>query len=168
MILYLMRHGVAVDREDPECPPDPKRYLTPKGVKKTREVALGLRALKISPEAYLSSPYVRAVQTAEIVADALGYPRARIRHTEALLPPARPAELLKLLAREKSESVICFGHAPNLDEVIAALTGNRAPITALKKAGVACLEFDSPTEGQVVLQWIYPPKVLRLLAESAK
>jgi phosphohistidine phosphatase SixA len=41
MILYLVRHGIAIDREDPDCPPETERYLTRDGIKKTREVAKG-------------------------------------------------------------------------------------------------------------------------------
>ncbi len=72
MRLYLMRHGIAIDREDPDCPPDPERYLTPKGIQRTRAAARGLRALRVKPTALLTSPFVRAVQTGEIVCEVLG------------------------------------------------------------------------------------------------
>src|SRR5580700_6869597 len=71
MRLYLMRHGVAVDREDPDCPPDPERYLTPKGIDRTRAAAQGLLELKVKPDALFTSPYVRAVQTGELVCEVL-------------------------------------------------------------------------------------------------
>ena len=67
MRLYLMRHGIAIDREDPDCPSDPERYLTPKGIQRTRAAARGLRALRVKPTALLTSPFVRAVQTGEVV-----------------------------------------------------------------------------------------------------
>ena len=69
MRLYLMRHGIAIDREDVDCPPEPERYLTPKGIQRTRAAARGLRDLRIKPASLLSSPYVRAVQTGEIVCE---------------------------------------------------------------------------------------------------
>ena len=69
MNLYVVRHGIAIPPEDPACPPDPERWLTPKGVERTREMAQGLRALDVRPEVFLTSPYVRAVQTAAVVAD---------------------------------------------------------------------------------------------------
>jgi phosphohistidine phosphatase len=164
MLLYLMRHGLAINREDPACPPDPKRFLTRKGVEKTRGAAMGLRALGLKPDVIVSSPYVRALQTAEIAADALEFPRARIRQSDALLPPARPSDLLKDLEKIKAGEVLCVGHAPNLDEVIALALAARAPFTALKKAGVACLEFESLAAGKGVLCWLHTPKSLRLLA----
>ena len=79
MQLYIVRHGMAIDREEPKCPPDPERYLTEEGMEKTKGVAKGLAALGATPGLLVSSPYTRAVQTAEIFADALDYSRQKIR-----------------------------------------------------------------------------------------
>ncbi|MCL4524245.1 MAG: phosphohistidine phosphatase SixA [Acidobacteria bacterium] len=165
MLLYLMRHGIAIDREDPECPPDPERYLTKKGREKTREVAMGLRALGVRPEAMLSSPYVRAVQTAEIAAEVLGFSRDKIRQTESLLFERKPNELFRELARVRAKEVMCFGHAPHLDEVIALALGSRGNVTALKKAGVACLELKAVSPPRGILLWLCAPRTLRALGE---
>jgi len=62
MILYLVRHGIAVDREDPQAPSEPERPLTAKGVQKTRAAALGLQSLHVKPDVLITSPYVRAAQ----------------------------------------------------------------------------------------------------------
>jgi len=88
MRLYLMRHGIAIDREDPDCPPDPERYLTPKGIQRTRAAARGLRALRVKPAALLTSPYVRAVQTGEIICEVLGLDCKQLKTTDALKPEA--------------------------------------------------------------------------------
>ncbi len=71
MLLYLMRHGIAIDREDPDCPPEEERYLTSKGIARTRSAAKGLSAMNVKPTQLLTSPYVRAVQTGEIVCEVL-------------------------------------------------------------------------------------------------
>ena len=66
------------------------------------------------------------------------------------------------LAKDKQSAVVfCFGHAPHLDELIAAGVGVKHPITAMKKAGVALLELKrvSPPTGQLV--WLVTPKLLR-------
>src|ERR1700690_564107 len=99
MILYIVRHGIAIDRPDPKAPPEAERPLTAKGVQKTRSAALGLRALKPKPDALITSPYVRAAQTAEIVEEALGFAPEKIRVSEALKPAADPAEIVKELAQ---------------------------------------------------------------------
>ena len=165
MLLYLMRHGIAIDREDPECPADAERYLTKKGMEKTREVALGLRALAIQPEAMLSSPFVRAVQTAEITAAAFGFSRDKIRQTDALIFGHKPAELFRELARMRAKEVMCFGHAPHLDEIIAFVLGCRGTVTSLKKSGVACLELEAMAPPRGSLLWLCTPRTLRALGE---
>lgn len=162
MEIYVVRHGIAIDREDPKSPADPDRFLTEEGIKKTKQVAAVVAALSSTPDLLLSSPYVRAMQTAEIFADALDYPKAKIRRTDLLLPGAEPTLFFRELAKDKQSSAIfIFGHAPQLDDLIAAALGVKHHITSLKKAGVALIELKrlSPPNGQVV--WLAPPKLLR-------
>jgi phosphohistidine phosphatase len=162
MQLYVVRHGIAVDREDPKCPPDPERYLTEEGVEKTREVARGVAALGATPDLFLSSPYVRAMQTAEIFAAVFEFAKQKIRSSDLLLPGAEPTLFFRELARDKqSASVFCFGHAPHLDDLIATALGSKDRVTSLKKAGVALVELRrvSPPSGQLV--WLAAPKLLR-------
>ena len=162
MDLYVVRHGIAIDREDPNCPPDPERYLTEEGVEKTKGVARGLAALGVSASVFLTSPYVRAVQTAEIFAGALDYAKQRIRRTDLLLPGTEPSLLFRELAKDKqASSVFIFGHAPHLDDVIAIAVGAKKHVTALKKAGIALVELRrfSPPIG--TLAWLTTPKILR-------
>ncbi len=162
MQLYIVRHGIAIDREDPKCPPDPERYLTEEGVEKTKQVAKGVAALRVTADLFLTSPYVRAAQTAEIFASALEYAKQKIRRTDLLLPGAEPSLLFRELAKNKQVStVFLFGHAPQLDDVIATALGSKKHLTALKKAGVAFVELKrlSPPIGQLV--WLATPKLLR-------
>jgi phosphohistidine phosphatase len=163
MLVYLIRHGIAVDREDPDCPPDAERPLTKKGVDKVRMVLGGILQLGAKPDLILSSPLVRAWQTAELAAKALHYPKDKIVRSEALLPEADPTAFMKELSRVKAEQVLCTGHAPHMDEFIAHATGSRRSFTALKKAGVACLEFESVAPGAGILTALFPPRVFRLL-----
>lgn len=162
MQLYIVRHGIAIDREDPKCPPEPERYLTEEGIERTKQVAKGIAALGAHADLMISSPLVRATQTAAIFASALDYTEHKIRHTESLLPGAEPAALLRELAREKNiASVFCFGHAPHVDALLAAIVGAPRHITSMKKAGVAFVELKrvSPPNGQLV--WLVTPKVFR-------
>lgn len=166
MLLYLVRHGIAISKTDPACPADAARPLTPKGVEKTGEVARGLAKLHVRPSVLMASPLLRAVQTGEIFAEALGMSPNRVRRSESLTPPSKPALLFAELGRMKAREVMCFGHAPHLDNTIAAATGGRAgAFTHLKKAGVALLEFDSFDPVRALLSWLYTPKVLRRLAK---
>ncbi len=165
MLVYLIRHGIAIDREEPDCPPDAERPLTKKGIEKARLVMEGLRELGAKPDVILSSPLVRAWQTAEIAAKVLHYAKDKIRRSEALLPEADPNALMKELARTKTDQFLCTGHAPHMDEFIAHATGTRRSFTALKKAGVACIEFEEVAPGRGILLALYPPRVFRLLED---
>jgi phosphohistidine phosphatase len=165
MHVYLVRHGIALDREDPKCPSDTERPLTPKGMKKSHAAALGLHALKICPDAVLTSPWLRAVQTAEIFSDVMGFPAKKIVQVDALKGTSPPAELFRELARLRAKSVLCFGHEPHLHLVIGQILHTVVKITELKKAGVACLILERilPPLGHLIA--LYPPSTLRLLGK---
>jgi phosphohistidine phosphatase len=162
MELYIVRHGIAIDREDPKSPAEADRFLTEEGIEKTKQVAKAICALGLHADLLVSSPYVRAMQTAEIFASALGFAKQKIGKTETLLPGAEPGAFFRELARQKQASaVFCFGHGPNVDELVAAAVGSSRPITSMKKAGVALLELKriSPPSGQLL--WLLTPKVLK-------
>lgn len=165
MLLYLMRHGIAMNRDDPGCPPDPERPLTREGIQKTREVCQGMRELGAAPDAVLTSPYLRAAQTAEIVAEILGLPREKIHKSDSLRPGGSISEFSKELTRLKAREVVCCGHAPHLDQFVARLAGARLPFTQLKKAGVACFELAGASPLRATLLWVAPPKILRSLVK---
>lgn len=165
MHLYLIRHGIAVDREDPNCPPDTERPLTPKGMKRSHAAALGLRALDVKPNAVLTSPWLRAAQTAEIFCETIGYPTKKIIRTDALKGTSSPSDLLHELQSMKANVVLCFGHEPHLHLVIGHVLHTNAKITELKKAALAILDLErfSPPQGRLLA--LYPPGTLRLLAK---
>ena len=165
MLLYLVRHGIAIDREDPKCPAEAERYLTEEGIKKTREVARGVASFVEKPNSIVSSPYVRAMQTAEIFATAMKFPKQKIRKTNLLLPGSEPGAFFRELAKNKDvESVFCFGHAPHMDELISAALGSKRDATSLKKAGVACLELRRVAPPAGTLIWLASPRLLKKLS----
>jgi phosphohistidine phosphatase len=164
MLLYLVRHGIAIDRSDPKSPAEAERPLTAKGVQKTRSAALGLNELRAKPDVFITSPYVRAVQTAEIFAESLGFSPDKIRVSEALKPAANPAEIVKEILRIRAKEIACFGHAPHMDLLIAHLAGARGVFTELKKAGVVCFEH-AATHGRWTLRWLVTAKILRDLGK---
>jgi phosphohistidine phosphatase len=120
--------------------------------------------LGIKPDVMITSPYVRAAQTAEIFAETLGFPPAKIRVHEALKPAGNPAEIVKEVIGLRAKEVMCFGHAPQLDLTISHLLGARGAVTELKKAGVAGFDHTA-AHGRWLLRWILTPKMLRQLAE---
>lgn len=166
MQLYIVRHGIAIDREDPKCPADPERFLTAEGVEKTRQVAKGVAEIGVAPDLLLSSPYVRAIQTAELFAAELDFSKNKIQKTDLLLPGAEPLQLFRELAKDKDLSaVFLFGHAPHLDDVIATAIGSRHHISSLKKAGVALIELKRLVPPSGELLWLATPKLLRKIGK---
>jgi phosphohistidine phosphatase len=166
MELYIVRHGIAIDREDPKCPADPERFLTEEGREKSRQAAKGVAEIASVPDLILTSPYLRALQTAEVFAEVLEYSKNKIRKSELLLPGAEPMQLFREIAKDKDlSSVFVFGHAPHLDDVLATAVGTKHHISALKKAGVAFVELKRlvPPSGELV--WLATPKLLRKAAK---
>lgn len=166
MRVIILRHGIAHDRADPDCPVDADRALTDDGKKRVRKAAKGLREIGAVPTRILTSPYLRAKETAAIAAEALSIHESKITLTDALLPEAAPYALFHALYafHGSDEEILCVGHAPNVDKVIAvALTGERAPVTSLKKAGAAMLLVEDLPRTRGHLAWLLPPKVLASL-----
>jgi len=162
MELYIVRHGIAVDREDPNCPADPERFLTEEGIEKSRQVAKGVAEIASIPDLILTSPYLRAAQTAELFAGVLEYAKQKIRKSDLLLPGAEPLQLFRELAKNKDLStVFVFGHAPHLDDLIATSIGTKHHISSLKKAGVALVELKRLVPPIGELLWLATPKLLR-------
>lgn len=102
MNLYILRHGLAVEPATPGYSKDADRPLTPKGKRKLRKIVAALDALDLSFDLILSSPYLRARQTAEIAARLLSH-HGRLELTDTLLPGAHPRKCIELLARSARE-----------------------------------------------------------------
>jgi phosphohistidine phosphatase len=161
--VHLLRHGIAVDPDDPAAPTDPERFLTDKGKVRARATAKGMVAIGISPDLVLVSPYVRAQQTADIAVEVLGASNVPRETIDALTPMGDPSRVIEFVRASGKQSVLCVGHAPNLDLLASQLLGTSAIVTRLKKAGVASLEARALRPGAAVLHAVYPPSVLRAL-----
>lgn len=168
MQLILFRHGIAIDREDPNCPPDPERYLTQEGEHLTQQAAYGLKAMKVTPNRILTSPLLRAVQTAKIAADVLRVKSSDLIVTDALLPHEDPAGFISSLAQYDGADVLAVGHAPHIDEIVARGIGiSDGTVTSLKKAGAALLEFAPSVTVPGKLLWVLPAGTLRRIAKRS-
>ena len=165
VLLYLVRHGIAADRGD-KYPDDATRPLTPRGVSRLKQIAAGLVALDVRLDAVLTSPYVRARQTAEVLAQA--WPRPpRIIDVPALAAGGKPAAVIEELGRHaKRGSLALVGHAPDIGELAARLIGSRRGIE-FGKGAVCCVEVDQlPPSGAGALRWFLTPRMLRRLART--
>jgi phosphohistidine phosphatase len=167
MRLYLMRHGPAGDSESWQGD-DRLRPLTGKGQQKVRAAADGLKRLDPGVDALVSSPLVRARQTADIVAKAL---RLTVEEQEALAPGFGLTELASLLASHRdAQGLMLFGHEPDFSAVIGQLIA--APDAAhvdMKKGACCALDLPDPAAAQLAgsatLLWLMTPRQLALLGE---
>jgi phosphohistidine phosphatase len=171
MNLYLLRHGIAVPNEDPENVPDSDRPLTPKGIKRMRGAAKGLRRLGISFDSVLTSPFVRARQTADIVAEALGL-GDHLEELSALAPGNSLSDLWSgLTPYQDHEHLLLVGHEPFLSAILSYLLTHdekRSLTVIFKKGGFCRVELDAlPPNKAGTLHWLLTPKQLRALAGRA-
>lgn len=157
--LYLIRHGLAEDRGE-GWPDDGKRPLSREGLVRMRKCARGLRSLGVDLDLILTSPLVRAKQTAEILAHGQDL-KAAIVLVDALAPGGTPAGVLAELAKHAREHAIALvGHEPGIGELASALIGLRHGLS-FKKGAVCRVDVDTvPPTGPGILRWFLPPKVL--------
>ena len=164
MMLYVLRHAIA-EEVGPEGT-DGSRRLTPGGRRKLRAAAAGMRTLGLGFEAILTSPLVRAVETAAIVAEAFAS-KPVPRELGALEPGVPPVETVRALhAFARFEHVAVVGHEPGLSSVVALLlTGSPDGLRlVLKKGGLVALEVqDAGRGGGGTLRWMLTPRQLRRL-----
>jgi phosphohistidine phosphatase len=168
MNVYILRHGIAVEPGTPGYSKDSDRPLVPKGERKLCQLADALEALEISFDLILSSPYLRARQTAEIVAEALKS-RKRLSLTEELTPSGSPKKLVEFIHRiqPSPENVLLVGHEPYLSEFISLLlVGNTSLSVLMKKGGLCKLSTDSlKADRCATLEWLLTPKIVASLPE---
>jgi phosphohistidine phosphatase len=167
MNLFILRHAIAVEPGSAGFAKDADRPLTPKGERKLWKIAEGFEQLEICFDWILSSPYLRARQTAEIVAEVLDI-RKKLEFSEALTPGGSPARLIDTInsQKPKPENVLLVGHEPYLSELISLLiSGSKNIPVTMKKAGLCKLVVESLHNGQcATLEWLLTPKQMCLMA----
>ena len=167
MNFYLLRHGIALANNDPSGTNDGERPLTNKGVKRMRKAAKGLARLGIPFDGVLTSPLLRARQSADIIASALGI-EARLEEISGLAPESTVEHLMFSLTRyQDREHLLLVGHEPLLSSAAAQLLGGRQPAKLnleLKKGSLCRIEIETiPAASPGKLHWLLTPKQLRLI-----
>ena len=162
MEIYILRHGIAVERGNPGYKKDSERPLTDEGQEKTGQIAKAILAMGLKFDLILSSFFVRAQQTAQIVAAELDQ---EVTFTEFLTPDGNPLELIREINDEKPQRVLLVGHEPDLSHLISILlTGESEASIELKKGGLCKLTADRLVFGRcATLNWLLTPKQLRAL-----
>jgi phosphohistidine phosphatase len=162
--LFLIRHGVAEERGK-DWPDDSQRPLTAEGIARLRKAAQGLNRIGVSFEQIVTSPLVRARQTADVFAAELKS-KPSIVTSDALAPAGTPPAVIQEITKHvRKARVALVGHEPNLGELAALLIGARNPLE-VKKGGMCRIDFDMlPPKGGGMVRWFVTPKMLRELGE---
>lgn len=160
MELFVLRHAIAVLRGTEAFPRDSDRPLTDSGRAKLRRVVRGMNALGLGFDLILSSPSVRARQTAERVAGEMGAEQT-LHLTPHLAPAGDPRALIRQITSRHaaSERVLLVGHEPYLSELISVLvSGDARTAITLKKAGLCKLVVQTLRYGRCAsLEWLLTP-----------
>jgi len=168
MDLYIIRHGLAHPLGQKNDFTDEKRMLTAQGRDRMREIAKGLRKLEVRPEMILTSPFARARETAEIVADSLAVD-AKMLMLTSNLAPGSPFENVLAEIKEKKhvESIALVGHEPDLGELAGLIvSGDSAFALPLRKGGACCIHVTERIPSfRGVLVWLLTPKQLRIIGK---
>jgi phosphohistidine phosphatase len=165
--LFILRHGIAVEPGSPGFENDADRPLIPKGVRRLRSVAAALKKMELTFDLILSSPFLRARQTAEIVAGELKL-KKRLQISDALAPGGNEKDLLWQLneSQPAPENVLLVGHEPYLSRLISLLiSGDEDAAVEMKKGGLCKLEVVELHCGQCAkLIWLLTPSQMELMA----
>jgi phosphohistidine phosphatase len=165
MNIFLLRHGLAVERGTPGFAKDSTRPLTPKGRRQLRKISAAMRKMDLRFNRILSSPFLRAKQTAEIVAGELKL-KKRLAFVDELQPGGDAGKLIQRInaLKPQPENVLLVGHEPDLGELISLLiSGGTGASFALKKGGLAKLEVEKLRAGKcATLAWLLTPEQMKL------
>jgi phosphohistidine phosphatase len=158
MEIYMLRHGIAEDGQAGQ--PDSERSLTPDGRKKLRTVLRVAASAGVAPSLILTSPYKRALQTAQLAAEILDY-KGELLRTKALEPSAAPKAVWDEIRVHKDEArILLAGHEPLFSRLTAYLLGSPNLQVDFKKGAIACIELERfPAEPHGVLRWLLTSKL---------
>lgn len=165
MRLYMVRHGIAVDGLRGGITRDAERPLTEEGHDEMKSVARALHKLNVKPDLILSSPLIRAKQTAQHIADAF---KLEVAITDSLAPAVNPSHLFKSIGRHPhAREIFLVGHEPDMGMLVGTLlfAGPEWQMP-FKKAGICRVDITSlPPDNPGVLKWYITPKIITTLTK---
>lgn len=167
MEIYILRHGIAVEPGSPGFEDDSQRPLTAEGKKKMRRIAKAIKAMDLSFDLVLTSPFLRAKQTADIVVEFLKA-KKKLVLAEELTPSGSPRALIARIRNSipPQGKVLLVGHEPYLSRFVSLLvTGDFSAAITLKKGGLCKLTAESLKQGRCAsLDWLLTPAQMQLMA----
>ncbi|MEO8125930.1 MAG: phosphohistidine phosphatase SixA [Bryobacteraceae bacterium] len=159
MQLYILRHGIAENGKPGGS--DADRALTAEGKKKLRETLRAVAKAGVAPELMISSPYLRARETAEIAMEVLGY-REALQQADVLIPSTDPKPVWEEIRLHKTvASLMLVGHEPLLSVLAAYLLGAPSIYVDMKKGAILRIDVESfGPQPHGILKWMLVPKLI--------
>lgn len=175
MLLYILRHAIAVEFGTQGYTNDDIRPLTPDGIRRMEQGASGMRAMGIKVDVVYASPLIRAAHTARIAAAAIGA-SDKVIETDVMAPDdgfgdrlTRESPIVQLLASRPARAAMVVGHEPDLSGLVSLLlTGSLAANVQFKKAALCAIDVGDPTDSrQNTLLWFLAPRQLRAIGRAS-
>ena len=163
MNLYILRHAIAEERDESTYPDDSLRPLTAKGKKKMVKIAENLQDMGVQIDLILSSPFVRAHETASIVSSSFGLKKKQVVLSDHLAPSGFAKDLIaEINEKYQVENLMLVGHEPYLSDLIAMLvSGNPSMSVVMKKGGLCRLSIETLVYDKcATLEWLLMPAQL--------
>jgi phosphohistidine phosphatase len=162
MEIYLMQHGPNLSKDE-----DPEEPLSPDGKKQVSKAAKAIKRMGLQFDLIIASPKTRSLQTAALVAKAVGFPVEGIVETEKVKAMTPAEEAIAYLAQfGDKDSILIAGHLPSLAEVASALltSGSKATIQ-FERGGIGRIDVDKLPTNEGKLRWYLTPAQLDLMAD---
>ena len=159
MEVYLLRHGIADD--DSPTGRDSDRQLTAEGRRKLKDVLKTIAAAGVSPDVIVSSPYLRALQTAEIAREILGY-QDEVHRSDALVPESDPQQVWQEIRNSYKgmNSIVLASHEPLMSRCAGFLLGYPDLLVDFKKGAIVRIDVEQfGVQPRGLLRWMLVPKL---------
>lgn len=163
MEIYLVRHGAPYTHEE-----DPERHLNNKGIKQSHIAGKALKKLGVNLDQIISSPKARARQTAEIIAEEVGYQKGLIEITKTLEPNSPAKDVIAYLNKfADKKRVLLAGHLPSLGYITSELTCGKAYVSVhFEVCNICRVDVDQIQNSTGELCWFLTQEHLNYIAQS--
>lgn len=154
----FVRHAVALDREKAEAGgiADERRPLTARGIRNFKKQVLKHKKIFRNVDLWVTSPYLRAKETLDVILEVLGIDEAQINVLPKLTPEAKPEQLRAWLAKRKEKVIVFVSHEPFLSGFLSQHTDAGKNVPKVKKGAIAVVDF-KPNDQKYKLKGLFNP-----------
>ena len=168
MKILILRHGDAYPVGEKNAAVDKDRTLTVRGKKQSRRAGKLCSRIRVIPDIILTSPYLRAHETAEYYRYAVKR-KLDVKKINGLEPPGDVKAVEREIEEANAETVLLVGHEPFLGELLQFfLNGNTGASVSLSKGSLSCLEYEPGEDNSTRFLWSLNPSLIKTMLKLAK